>query len=434
MSESPTTNTITGNPRTDWFVHSRFGLFIHWGLYAIPARGEWVQNRERIPASQYQRYFDRFCPDLYDPREWASAARDAGMEYMVVTTKHHDGFCLWDTEYTEFKATRAPWGKDLLLPLVEAFREKGLKVGFYYSLLDWNHPDFPVDRHHPQRDDEGFRAAAKGRDVCRYSQFMRDQVSELLTRYGPVDIMWFDFSYPGEDGKGRDEWESERLVKLVRKLQPQALINNRLDLPETADFVTPEQFQPDSIPRDENGQPVLWEGCQTFSGAWGYHRDEQSWKSVRQLLVMLIDSVSKNGNILLNVGPTARGEFDWRASERLAGIGAWMRHHRRSIRGCGPAPDGLAPPEDTRYTYNPENNRLYVHLIHWPFKHLHLPGLAGKAHFAQLLHDGSEILTRTEESAVHTALNAPSPKGALTLELPTLKPKVDIPVIEIFLG
>src|SRR6185369_8603924 len=166
-----------------WFAESRFGMFVHWGLYSLAARHEWVKSRERLTDEEYQRYFDHFDPDLYDPREWAALAKRAGMRYVVLTTKHHDGFCLWDSAHTSYKATRTPYGKDLVAPFVEAVRAAGLRVGFYHSLLDWHHPEFPVDCHHPQRDDEDFKAATTGRDVGRYADYLHAQVRELLTGY-----------------------------------------------------------------------------------------------------------------------------------------------------------------------------------------------------------------------------------------------------------
>jgi alpha-L-fucosidase len=403
-------------------------MFIHWGLYAQAARHEWVKNHERLTDEQYQKYFDTFAPDLYDPRDWARRARQAGMKYFVITTKHHEGFCLWDSAVTEYKATACPAGRDLLAPMVEAFRDEGLKVGFYYSLIDWHHPEFPIDRNHPQRDDQDARKAAQGRDVSKYAEYMHAQVRELLTGFGPIDLMWFDFSYPGPDGKGRDDWQSRKLLDMVYELQPNVLVNNRLDLPDEGDFVTPEQVQPREPVTDDQGRPVVWEACQTFSGSWGYHRDESTWKSVPQLLGMLIDGVSKGGNLLLNVGPTGRGEFDQRACEALDGIGDWMYAHDRSIYGCGPAPDGLEAPTDCRYTYNPETNRLYLHLLAWPFRHVHCPGLAGKVAYAQLLNDASEVKLLTE-----SAWNLKLDPSTATIELPTVKPPVDVPVIEVFL-
>lgn len=421
-----------GSGDTSWFVKDRFGMFIHWGLYALPARHEWIKHKESITDADYQKYFGHFNPDLYDPRKWARAAREAGMKYCVITTKHHEGFCLWDSKHTDYKAPNTPCGKDLLAPMVEAFRGEGIKVGFYYSLIDWHHPQFTIDRLHPRRDDQDFRQAQKGRDITIYAQYMRDQVKELLTSFGKIDIIWFDFSYPGADGKGRDDWESEELIRTVRGLAPNIMVNNRLDLPGANDFVTPEQYQPIEAPVDDACRPVVWEACQTFSGSWGYFRDELTWKSVDQILWMLIDGVSKNGNLLLNVGPTGRGEFDGRAMQRLEGIGRWMSVHGRSIYGCGAAPREWIPPADCRYTYNAETNRLYVHLMAWPYRSLHLKGLCGKIAYAQFLHDASEVIM--EESSNSSKLpQADARPEEVRLALPVVKPDVAVPVIELFM-
>jgi len=419
---------------SSWFVHDRFGMFIHWGLYALPARHEWVKNIERITDEDYQKYFDHFDPDLYDPHAWARAAKDAGIKYFVVTTKHHEGFCLWDSKHTDYKVTNTPYGKELLRPMVEAFRAAGLRVGFYYSLIDWRHPEFPVDRIHPMRDNDEYRQQNKHRDVRKYAQYVHAQVRELLTEFGQIDHLFLDFSYPGEDGKGRDDWQSEKLVTMIRELQPSILINDRADLLDTDwgwDFKTPEQFMVREWVKVD-GQPVLWETCQTFSGSWGYHRDEASWKSVEQLVQMLIDTVSKGGNLLLNVGPTARGEFDERAMDRLSGIGKWMKQHNRSIYNCTQAPEEFKPPQDCRLTYNPDTNRLYVHVFAWPFKELVLDGFAGKVEYAQLLNDGSEV--QLVERQPHQAELETRREKTLTLRLPVQKPNVVVPVIELFLG
>ncbi len=299
---------------TDWFTHDRFGMFIHWGLYAQPARHEWVMQNEQIAPEVYEKYFRHFDPDLYDPEAWADAAANAGMKYMVITSKHHEGFCLWDTALTDYKAPNTPAKRDLLCPLLDAFRARGLKVGLYHSLIDWHHPDFLIDDLHPLRNHPDRDKLNESRDLVRYQEYLHGQVRELLTQYGKIDIMWYDFSYankefrkvPGDMGKGRNEWRSEELLKMTRELQPGIIVDDRLDLsdlPGGWDFRTPEQYVPkDGVKVD--GQPVLWEACQTFSGSWGYHRDEASWKSDEQLVQMLIDNVSKGGNLLLNVGPT----------------------------------------------------------------------------------------------------------------------------------
>ena len=420
-----------GKGDVSWFQDARFGMFIHWGLYALPARHEWIKYYEKISDADYQKYFDHFNPDMFNPKEWAKAAREAGMKYFVITAKHHEGFCLWDTKYTDYKITNTQFKRDALREIVDAFREEGLHVGLYYSLIDWHHPEFEADMAHPWNHEEIKKSGVK-RDQKKYNQYMRNQVEELLTQFGKIDIIWFDFSYP-QHGKGHKEWESEKLVKLIRKLQPHILIDNRLDLEGAEDFVSPEQYVPVDGMRDEKGNLLVWEGCQTFSGAWGYHRDENTWKSNKMLIEMLINHVCKGGNLLLNVGPTARGVLDCRAIDRLQAIGAWMKIHNRAIYGCTIAPENMVPPEDCRYTYNPETKRLYVHIFAWPFKALHLPGMAGKVKYAQLLNDASEIKMRDEKADIHAGLNAKSPQRALTLELPTVQPNVEVPVIELFL-
>ena len=234
------TRKTPGN--TEWFRHDRFGMFIHWGLYALPARHEWIKNMECMTDEHYQRYFERFDPDLYDARDWAKRAKAAGMKYAVLTAKHHEGFCMFDSQFTDYKCTNTPAGRDLVKEYVEAFRAEGLKVGFYYSLIDWHHPHFTVDINHPRRNDPDRAKLNEGRDMRIYAQYMRDQVTELLTNYGKIDILWFDFSYPGEDGKGKEDWESEKLIALARELQPGIIIDNRADMEQ--DLWTPEQFQP----------------------------------------------------------------------------------------------------------------------------------------------------------------------------------------------
>ncbi|MCP4543950.1 MAG: alpha-L-fucosidase, partial [Chloroflexi bacterium] len=379
--------------RMAWWTQARFGLFIHWGLYALAARHEWVKQQECITDEDYQKYFERFDPDLYDPRVWAQAAKRAGMKYFVITAKHHEGFCLWDSKHTAFKATNTPCAKDLLKPAIEAFRDEGLRVGLYYSLLDWHHPDYPVDKFHPMYHNQAFRKRASNRDVKKYAAYMREQMRELLTDFGRIDYLFPDFSFAGQDGKGRDDWQSEELLRVIRQLQPHIIINDRLDLldvPGGWDFRTPEQFMPQEWVKVD-GQRVPWETCQTFSGSWGYHRDENTWKSVRQLLVLLIETVSKGGNLLLNVGPTARGTFDARALERLAGIGEWMRLHGRSIYGCTQAPETFQAPGNCILTHNPKTGRMYLHVLDWPLGKLYLKGWAGKVQYAQLLNDASEV-------------------------------------------
>ena len=438
----PLTRPTPGN--TDWFVHDRFGLFIHWGLYALPARHEWIKQYEEIPDDVYDRYLNYFDPDLYDPDEWARIAADAGMKYFVITTKHHDGFCLWDSKLTDYKVTNTPCGRDLIGPMVEAFRARNIRVGFYHSLLDWHHPEFVIDDLHSIRNHPDREKLNAGRDQKRYAEYLRGQVRELLTQYGQVDILFTDFSYPPDShaaahrdadrewvGKARDDWESERLYEAIRELAPDIVLNDRMDLAEGWDYRTPEQFQPREWLRVD-GEPVVWEACQTFSGSWGYHRDEASWKSVEQLVRMLINTVALGGNLILNVGPTARGEFDARARDSLAAMGEWMKRHGRSIYGCTQAPDDIPTPADCRLTYNPETHRLYVHVYAWPFKYLYLDGLADRVAYAQLLNDASEVGMKLDPW-VAAQTGTATDTNTLVLELPIRKPDVTVPVIELFL-
>ena len=430
-----------GHGNTKWFTADRFGMFIHWGLYAMAARHEWVQNNEEIAEEDYRKYFELFEPDLFDPKSWAVAAKNAGMKYVVITAKHHEGFCLFDSQYTEFKATNTKCGKDLLREVLEAFRGEGLRVGVYYSLLDWHHKDFVIDnRIGPYRNlPESERSAMnQGRDMKKYAEYMRNQVTELLTNYGRIDVIWFDFSYPcaeaPEDatrGKGHLQWESEKMIRLVRQLQPEIIVSNRLDLPGAGDIATPEQYTPTQIPRDEAGTPITWEGCQTFSGSWGYHRDESSWKSAGQCIRLLIDHVSRNGNLLMNVGPTARGFLDERALARLDDYAKWMKYHQKSIYNCAAA-EGFQAPADCRYTLNSNTKRLYLHIYAWPFVRLQLAGLADKIKYAQFLHDGSEIKWIVVQKS-NNSMSESTPDGAITLLLPVIKPNVEVPVVEFFL-
>lgn len=428
---------------TAWFTHDRFGMFIHWGLYSMPARHEWVKSRECIPEDHYDLYFKNFNPDLFDPKEWARQAKAAGMKYAVLTTKHHEGFCLFDSQYTDYKSTNTPAGRDLVREYVDAFRAEGLHIGFYYSLIDWHHPEFPIDTIHPRRDDPDAFEQSKNRDVRKYAEYMRNQVRELLTNYGKIDILWLDFSYPtfkgtGDKawmrGKGKEDWESEKLLAVARELQPHIIIDNRAHIDQ--DLWTPEQFQPSDWVRSEGktGDLVTWEACQTFSGSWGYYRDETSWKSPEMLIRLLVNSVSCGGNLLMNVGPTSRGYFDSRAEKSLKVYGDWMKYNSRSIYGCTMAePEFFAnTPPDCRLTQSEDGKRLYIHLFVYPLAQLCMNGLAGKIEYAQFLHDGSEICFNEHPEDPYGE-GKPTGDDLVVFELPPVKPDVTVPVIELIL-
>jgi len=417
---------------TEWFVHDRFGLFIHFGLYAMPARHEWVKQREMIPEDKYDLYFKHFNPDMFDAKEWARQAKNAGMKYAVLTTKHHEGFCLFDTKYTDYKITNTPFGRDLVKEYVDAFRAEGLKVGFYYSLLDWHHPDFTLDQFHPRRYDDNAKELNEGRDMHRYAEYMRNQVRELLTNYGKIDILWFDFSYSQNEqprdwmkGKGKDDWEAEELIKLARSLQPGLVINHRTEIEQ--DISTPEQTRASDWPRDkETGERLVWEACHTLSGSWGYHREEKTWKSPEMLVALLIKIVSRGGNLIMNVGPTSRGYFDYRAEDALKAYGNWMKYNSRSIYGCTMAEPEFTEPEGCRLTESDDGKRLYIHILDYPFSQLEVHGIAGKVEYAQFLHDGSELFFHDSE---------PDKDGNqyTLIDLPVCKPNVLVPVIELIL-
>ncbi|MEF2246162.1 alpha-L-fucosidase [Paenibacillus sp. IITD108] len=384
--------------RTKWFLEDRFGMFIHWGLYAIPARGEWVRSIEKISVEDYQVYFDQFDPQRYNPREWAKAAKDAGMKYAVLTAKHHDGFCLFDSQLTDYKSTNTKAGRDLVREFLEAFRSEGLKVGLYYSLIDWHHPDYPAygDQIHPMRENEKYKRDPLHFD--RYLTYMHGQVRELLTNYGKLDMMWFDFSYGEMSG---EKWQATKLIEMMRSLQPHIVIDNRLEVngersssvyssnPQlyAGDFASPEQIIPPQGITDEAGNSIPWEACVTLNNNWGYVAADATYKSARTIIRKLVECVSKNGNLLLNVGPDAQGEIPRPSLQILEEVGRWMQRNGESIYGCGQA--DLPKPDWGRYTR--KGNTLYAHIFEESIGPINLSGLAGKVKQARTLADGAEL-------------------------------------------
>jgi len=386
--------------RTEWFLHDRLGLFIHWGLYAIPARGEWVRQVEKISVADYQKYFNEFNPTRYNPQKWALAAKQAGMRYAVITAKHHDGFCLFDSKLTDYKSTNTKAKKDLVREYVESFRAEGIKVGLYYSLIDWHHEHYTPDNeaYYPMSADLD---RLKPRDFLKYVNYFHGQVRELLTEYGKIDIMWFDFSYFEKTG---ETWKSTELINMVRSLQPDIIIDNRLEaLPEhggqkqsirtkhpqiyAGDFASPEQVIPSGGIADEDGDPIPWEACMTLNNHWGYSASDLDYKSPKQIVRAIVECVSKNGNLILNVGPDAKGEIPEKSLEVLAEVGKWMEYNGDSIYGCKCA--NFGKPEWGRYTKN--GNKLYAHIYDRGIGPVSLIGLNGKVKNARLLADGSEV-------------------------------------------
>jgi len=375
--------------RMAWYTEARFGMFIHWGLYAIPARGEWVRSTERIPKEEYMKYFEEFDPVDFDPKKWARTAKEAGMKYVVLTAKHHDGFCLFDSQYTEFKSTNTRCGRDLVKEYVEAVRAEGLKVGLYFSLLDWYHEDYPHyhDAHHPMRDDHAYENS--GRNFDRYLEYLHNQVREICTNYGKIDVLWFDFSYgEGPDALRGEAWRASELVEMVRTLQPGVIIDNRLEVsgegfgslwegnptPYHGDFVSPEQIIPPNGLLDKNGNDLVWEACVTMNNNWGYCQNDRFFKPSSMLIKKLVECVSKGGNLLLNVGPDAKGNISPQSMAILSDIGDWMKLNSKSIYGCGKA--GMEKPDMGRITR--KGNKLYYHLFENTVGCMPLIGLRGE--------------------------------------------------------
>lgn len=385
--------------RTKWFMEARFGLFIHWGLYAIPACGEWVMSQKEMSVSEYEKYFERFDPDECRPKEWVRLAKEAGMKYAVLTAKHHDGFCLFDSALTDYKSTNTKAGRDIVKEFVEACREEDMKVGLYFSVIDWRHPDFPKygDRQHPMRNHEEYKGEKT--DFDRYLDYMHGQVRELVTNYGKLDILWFDFSYDDMCG---EKWRASELIRMVRSYQPDVIIDNRLEgsgenhgsiatmnpLPYSGDFASPEQIIPPEGVLDENGESIPWELCATMNNHWGFCNYDHSYKSSRMLIRKLVECTSKGGNMILNVGPDARGKIPVESVRILREIGAWMKENGESIYGCGIC--RIPKPEWGRYTQ--KGNVIYAHVFEEPLGALPLYGIGpDELKHAFYVADGSEV-------------------------------------------
>jgi alpha-L-fucosidase len=292
----------------DWFKTAKFGMFIHWGIYSVAGRGEWVLNRERIPYDEYiEKYANNFNAENFNPREWARVAKEAGMKYMVLTAKHHDGFCLWDTKTTDFNSTVTGPHKDIVAEYVEAVREAGLKVGLYYSPADWHHPDYPSayirDWPNTWKDD-------KARE--RFIEFYTEQMKELMTNYGKIDLLWYDGCLP-------QPLNGEQVNGMIKKYQPDILISDRNG--EPYDFRVCEQAV---VPSKDN---TPWEACMTLNDNWGYHSGDDNYKSAKDVIKLLLNVAKDGGNLLLNVGPKGDGTIPEESTEILMKVGIWLKHN-----------------------------------------------------------------------------------------------------------
>src|SRR5713226_2870722 len=323
--------------RMQWWHEAKFGMFIHWGLYSVVGRHEWVMEMEGIPATEYEQLAKRFNPRPNAAREWARLAKRAGQKYMVMTTKHHEGFCLFDTKTTNYCAPKQGPGRDLVREYVDAARAEGLRVGFYYSLMDWHHPD-------------GARCANDEAARRRFVDYIHTHVRELMTNYGKIDILWYDVAWP-LDAKG---WESEKMNEMVFKLQPDIIVNNRNRL--NGDFSTPEQ----RIEAAEAGR--AWESCMTMNDSWGYHRTDDAWKSPKQVIRNLITCAHDGGNYLINIGPKPDGSIPEESVQIMSTVGRWMGRNGGSLYGA----DVCQPRRSRNGSFSRRGNTLYLHVHFWP--------------------------------------------------------------------
>jgi alpha-L-fucosidase len=414
-AEIPQETKKQHDARMDWFRQAKFGMFIHWGVYSVPAGewegkkdyAEWFLEQTKMPVSQYEKFRDQFNPVKFDAKKWVAAAKDAGVKYIVVTSKHHDGFAMFNTKLTDWGIMSTPYKRDPMKPLAAACKEAGIKFCFYHSIMDWHHPDY-----RPRR---LWNDVAKGApDFNRYVEFMKGQLKELLTNYGPIGVLWFD-------GEWEDTWAQDRgkdLYAYVRSLQPNIIVNNRVGKnrsgmaglskgdDQVGDYGTPEQEIP------AGGLPgVDWESCMTMNDHWGYNKNDQNWKSPTTLIRNLIDIASKGGNYLLNVGPTAEGLIPEPGLQRLAEIGKWMKVNGQSIYGTTAGPLAKAPAWG-RVTQ--KRDMLYLHVFDWPTDgKLVVPPLkAKKVTAAYLLSDpdcSPLVATINKEGGIDVTLRGPAP-------------------------
>lgn len=403
------------NARMQWWRDARFGLFIHWGLYSIPAgewngavnHAEWIRTTAQISLKEYDRFVDQFNPAKFNAEEWVKMAKDAGMKYIVITSKHHDGFCLFDSRYTDFDVMSTPFKRDILKELSDACHKYGIKICFYYSIMDWHHPDYL-----PRREWETDRST-EGADFKRFLQYLKNQLKELLTNYAEIGVLWFD-------GEWEDTWNSQLGIELynyVRSLQPNIIVNNRVGVGRSGlegftqggefagDFGTPEQQVPPTGLHN-----VDWESCITMNNHWGYNKNDKNFKSTAELIRMLIDIASKGGNLLLNVGPNSEGLFPEESIDRLKEIGEWMKLNGESVYGTQASPFANLSWGRCTIKRMGKNTRLYLHVFDLPKDgKLILPGILNRPEKADFLSDKQKNL-----------LNVKRDEDAIIIQLPNI--------------
>lgn len=337
LTPSDGKQAATQSRRMGWWHAAKFGMFIHWGLYSVLGQQEWAMEVEGIPIPQYELLAKHFNPKPNAAREWARLAKRAGQKYMVMTTKHHEGFCMFDTKLTDYCAPRQGPGRDLVREYVEAARAEGLRVGFYYSLMDWHHPD-------------GARCATDEAARKRFVEYTHGLIRELMTNYGKVDVLWYDVDWPLTP----EQWESERMNQMVFELQPEIIVNNRNGL--EGDFSTPEQH----IEAAQAGR--AWETCMTLNDSWGFDRADDSWKTPKAIVTNLATCAAGGGNYLLNIGPKPDGSVPPESVEILEIVGGWLRNNGKAFYDTQRGSFSW----NTNANYTRNGNTLFIHQHYWP--------------------------------------------------------------------
>lgn len=393
-SVSDSLSKVALNKKLEWFHEAKYGLFIHWGLYSIPAgewkgrpgkdHGEWIQCSANIPGEEYEKLAPQFNPVKFDAQKIVAMAKNAGMKYIVITAKHHDGFCLFDSKLTKYDIVDAtPYGKDPMKDLAAECKKQGIKLCFYYSVQDWHHPDYPAKySKFSKSTPDGFHGSPNpNADYQKYFDYMEGQVKELLTNYGPVGIIWFDWwGAAFNPGEKKNIARAHAFVDSIHKWQPDCLINNRLN-GIGADYGTPEQ----EIPGEK--QKTAFEVCMTLNEHWGYNKYDQNWKSAKDVIYKLCDIAGKGGNYLLNVGPTAEGVIPEKSTEILGVVGRWLEINGEAIYNTTSGGPSVTWNEDIKaITAKPQT--WYLHVFTWPKDHkVYLDYVAKKIEKAYLLAD-----------------------------------------------
>ncbi|WP_321474305.1 alpha-L-fucosidase [uncultured Paludibaculum sp.] len=383
----PSQPPLSAEERTRWFREAKFGMFIHWGAYSVIGRHEWIRTMAQIPQAEYDVYAKQFNPVNFNADAWVDLAKNAGAKYMVITSKHHDGFSIFRSQVSDYDVEMTPYAGDPLKQLAAAAKKKDMRLGFYHSIMDWHHPDY-----RPRRSWEYPKTYKEGGNNNRYIDFMKAQLKELLTGYGDVAMIWFDgeWEHTLAEAKRDDE-----VYDFIRGFQPNTLINDRLyerKPGNKADFGTPEQYVPATGFKDPSGKPILWEACVTINNdSWGYNKYETDFKTDRDLIRMLVEVVSKGGNLLLNVGPKPDGTIQDEFITRLNAMGRWMKVNQESIYGTTASPFERMSFFGRATT---KGNKLYLHLFEWPKDGtLRVAGLRNLVHSARLLADPMRKIT-----------------------------------------